>query len=223
MRDSPDDAIPWVSAADDAILDPVPTDRSEAVSRRSAPPLAARLLKYGPHAALTAWLFGAAWLVGSYFVGPAPTVVERDAAQKMTAEHHAQKADVEAMRAPQSLSTKAATGLGNAKSRLDATNTEVGPAIAEASGKVEHFRPKSAEKLSKVSGPFDRIGLEIAVLVAAAPAADRSVAAAPFTRRPAQSARHDAFDPSQNPDAPGAPRPLGSIVGAAIANNSAAE
>ncbi len=125
------------------------------------------------------------------------------------------------MRAAQRLSTKAATGLGHAKSRLDATNTEVGPAIAEASVKVEHLRPKSAEKLSKVSGRFDRIGLEIAVLVAAAPAADRSVTAAPFARRPAQSARHGAFDPSQNPDAPGAPRPL--IVGAAIATNSATE
>jgi len=54
MRDFPDEAVPWVSAAVDAILDPVLCKKSEAVSGRSAPALAARLLNYGPHAALTA-------------------------------------------------------------------------------------------------------------------------------------------------------------------------
>ena len=228
-RDIPtDDGIPLVSAIDDGILDPVPIDRSEAVSRRRAPPLAARLLNYGPHAALTAWLFGAAWLLGSHFVVSTSTAVREEsvqsaemgeAAQKMAAEHHAQEADVEVVRTAQSLSTKAATDLETAKSRLDAKRTEVGPAIAEVSGK----RPKVAEKLSKVGRRFDRIGLEIAALVAAAPAADRLVAAAPVARRRAQSARHDAFDPSQNPNAPGAPRPLGTIVGVAITNNSGTE
>ena len=228
MRDYPDDAIPWVSAADDGILDPVPTDRPEAVSRRRAPPLAARLLNYGPHAALTAWLFGAAWLVGSHFLVSTPIVggeksvqsaKMREAAQKVAAEHSAQKTDAEVVRAAQSLNTKAATRLGTAKPRLDATDTEVGPAIAEVSGN----RPKPAEKHSKVSGRFDRIGLEIAALVAAAPAADGSADAAPVARRRPQSARHDAFDPSQNPNAPGAPRPLGSIAGAAITNSSGTE
>src|SRR5271165_5277500 len=108
MRDHPDDAIPWVSAADDRILDPVPTDRSEAVSRRRRPPLAARLLNYGPHAALVAWLFGAAWLVGSHFVVSTPIVVRDESlqnaemAQKVAAEHHAQKAYVGVVRAAQS-------------------------------------------------------------------------------------------------------------------------
>lgn len=228
MRDHPDDAIPWVSAADDRILDPVPTDRSEAVSRRRWPPLAARLLNYGPHAALVAWLFGAAWLMGSHFIVSTPVVVGddsvrnaemRDAAQKASAERYAQETDVGVVRVAQNPSTKAGAGLGTAKPRLDATNSEGGTAVAEVSGK----RPKPAEKHSQVGERVDRIGLEIAALFAAAPAADRSVDAARVARRRAHSARHDAFDPSQNPNAPGAPRPLGTFVGAAITNNSRTE
>jgi len=232
MRDLQDEAVPWVSAAVDAILDPVLCKKSEAVSGRSAPALAARLLNYGPHAALTAWLFGAACLVGSYFVGPAPTVVKQESvqsaemgprAQKMAEEPHAQNANVEAMRAAQSLSTKDVAGPGSTKPRLEAAKTESSPATADVSGKLEHLRPKSAEKPLRVSQRVDRVGLKIAALLASGPVAAHSVSPAPVPSKRAKVARGDAFDPSQHPDAPGAPRPLGAIAGAAIANNSAAE
>ena len=133
----------------------------------------------------------------------------------------AQKADVEAMRAAQSPSIKDAIELGNAKPGLDAAKTEISGGDREASGKAERPRSKSAERLSKSSERLDRIGLEIAALLAAAPAADPSAAVAPVARRPAQNARHDAFDPLQNPTAPGAPRPLGTIARAATVANSA--
>jgi len=227
MPDLPDEAVPWVSAADDAILDPVLCKKSEAGSERSAPTLAARLLNYGPHVALTAWLFGAAWLVGSYLVGPAPTVVKQERvqsaemgprAQKMAEEPHAQNANVEAMRAAQSLNTKDVAGPGTTKPRLEAAKTENSPA-----GKLEHLRPKSAEKPLNVSERVDRIGLKIAALLASGPVAAHSVWPAPVPPKRAKVARGDAFDPSQHPDAPGAPRPLGALAGAAIGNNSVAE
>jgi len=234
MDDSLDEAAPWVSAAAaapldehrlgtgaqaaDAILRP---GKIEAISTRSAPDLSANLLRYGPHAALAAWLLGVAWLAGSSFVGPARTVAQQDSAQRADAEVGPQKADVEALRAAQSPSIKDAIELGNAKPGLDAAKTEIGGGDREASGKAERPRSKSAERLSKSSERLDRIGLEIAALLAAAPAADPSAAVAPVARRPAQNARHDAFDPLQNPTAPGAPRPLGTIARAATVANSA--
>jgi hypothetical protein len=174
-------------------------------------------------------LLGVAWLVGSLFVGPAQTVVQQEslqsktslAVQKMAEESRAQKADVEAMHPAQTLSTKDVTGLGTTTPRLDAAKTEINAAIAEPQDKVEHSRPKSADKVSKASERLDRIGLKIAALLAAAaPAADRSMAAAPIARRQARGVRHDAFDPSLNPTAPGAPRPLGTVAPTTTASNA---
>ncbi len=194
--------------------------------------LAAGLLSYGPHAVLTAWMFGAVWLVGSNFIGPPVTVVQVEsvqsaemghAAQKMAEELSTQKAGVEAMPAVQSLSPKDVTGLEGTKPGLDAPKTEISTPIAEVSGKVEHLPPKSAEKPSKATERVDRIGLKIAALLAAGPVADRSASAAPVARKRAHGGRGDAFDPSKNPTAPSAPRPLGTIAPAATPNNSAAE
>jgi hypothetical protein len=245
MHDFPDEAFPRVSAAAvdkdvletgalaaDAILGPAPAKKSKAVLPRSAPALATRLLRYGPHAALAGCLIGAAWLVGSHLVARAPTAVQQESvqtaetgrtAQKMTEEPQAQDGGLEAMRTAQSLSTKDVPGPGNTKPRLDAVKTEISAGIAEVSGKVGRLRPKSAEKAPKVGARFDRIGLKIAALLAAAPVADRSVSAAPVARKRAPGGRGDAFDPSQNPTAPGAPRPLGTIGPATTTNNSAAQ
>ena len=143
------------------------------------------------------------------------------AAQNMAEDPHAQKARVEPS-AAQTLSTKDATGPGDTKPGLEAAKIEMSGGLPEASGKVERLRPKSSsEKASKASERFDRIGLEIAALLAtAAPAADRSIAAAPIARRQARSVRHDAFDPSLNPTAPGAPRPLGTVAPTTTASNA---
>ena len=80
----------------------------------------------------------------------------------------------------------------------------------------------TGEHFSRGDAP-DRIGLEIAVVLAAAPVADRSRSPAGVPRRRAQVGRDDAFDPSKNPTAPGAPRSLGIIAQAATSNNSEAE
>jgi hypothetical protein len=224
----PDEAVPEIGVlAADAIVAPLTGKRIE-----TAAALVESLLHYGPHAALTAWMVAVAWTAGSHFVGPARTVDPQTsvrsadtshAAQKMVDCPHAQEADIEAMRAAQIPSTKDATGLGGTKPRLDAATIDINAAIPEASGMVEHLRSESAEKLPKTTARVDRIGLKIATLLAAAPVADRSAPAAPVVRKRAQGGRGDAFDPSQNPNAPGAPRPLGTIAPAATAKNSSAE
>ncbi len=248
MNDFRDERVPWVDAAAaapsdgetveigaraaDAIVGSLPSEKIEAVLARSTPTLAAGLLRYGPHAVLTAWLVGVAWMVGSCLIGPDRTVVHQEspqstkmgpAEQNMTEKLHAQKAEVEAMHAAQTLSTKDVSGLANVKPRLDAAKTEISAAIVEPSGKIEHSRPKSTDRLSKANERLDRIGLKIAALLAAAPVVDHSVSAAPVAQRRAQGRRHDAFDPSLNPSAPGAPRPLGTVAPAATANSPAAQ
>ncbi|MBV8106792.1 MAG: hypothetical protein JO223_19615 [Hyphomicrobiales bacterium] len=238
MDDSLDETARWASAAAaaspdedeldtgaqaaDPFLGPIGSEPIEALSTRSAPAFAAGLLRYCPHATLAAWLLGVAWLMGSSFADPPRTVAQQEGAQSAETGHTAQKADVEAMRATQSPSMKDVTDLGIAKPRLGAAKTEASAAIAEAPSKAERPRSKSAEKLSKASDRLDRIGLEIAALLAAAPSVGRSGAvAAPVTQRRPQDARHDAFDPLQNPSAPGVPRPLGTIARSASAANSA--
>ena len=201
MDDSLDEAVPWASAAAaaspdedgletgaqaaDSILDPIPSRKVEAISARIAPPVAAGLLRYGPHAALAAWLLGVAWLVGSSLVGPARTVPQRASVQSAETGHTAQKTDVETVRAAQGPSAKDATDPQNTRPRLDAAKTEISGGIRETPGKAERLRSKSAERLSKAGERLDRIGLKIAALLAAAPAADRS---AP-SRRSAENRR----------------------------------
>ena len=183
MHEFPDEAVPVASAAAgsppdadvleiraraaDAILRPVPFKKAKPASTRRAPPLFERLLRYGPHAALAACLFGFAWMAGSYFSSPVRTIMPQGsvesaevgrAAQKMAEEIRALKANVEAMHTAQSLSAKDAIGVGNTKPGLDAAKTEISAAIAEPSRKVE--QPKSAEKPSKATERVDRLGLK---------------------------------------------------------------
>ena len=243
----PDEAVPWASAAAaappdedllqiraraaDAILGPAHCKQAEATAAGRASALFERPLAYGRYAASAACLFGFAWMGQSYFSSPARTVAQQESMENARAAHAAQeiaeeiralKGNVEAVHAARSPSAKDAAALGGTNPRLDAANAETKAAVAEAAGKVEHLQRESAAKRSKVSERFDRIGAKIAALLAAAPVADRSASAAPVVRKRAQGG-HDAFDPSQNPTAPGAPRPLGTIASAASANNSPAE
>ena len=174
MHEFPDEAVPVASAAAgsppdadvleiraraaDAILRPVSFKKAKPASTRRAPPLFERLLRYGPHAALAACLFGFAWMAGSYFSSPVRTIMPQGsvesaevghAAQKMAEEIRALKANVEAMHTAQSLSAKDAAALGNLKTRLDAVKTETSAAIAEVAGKVEHLQRETAAKLSR--------------------------------------------------------------------------
>jgi hypothetical protein len=82
---------------------------------------------------------------------------------------------------------------------------------------------ESAAKLSQVNERFDRIERQIAELIAVAPVGGGSASGPPVARKRAPSERGDAFDPSQNPTAPGVPRSLGIVSSAGSANASAGE
>jgi hypothetical protein len=185
----------------------------------------APLKRYGPPAALTAGLFGLACLGWSNIQHPAPTLPRAEInlpAQKTAEERPAQGAEVEAVHATQSLNTKEVSAPKPAKPSLEAAKDETSPGIVEAAGKTSRFPPKPMEKLANGSDRIDRIGLKIAALLAVDPVVDHS-ASATLTRRREQKARHDAFDPSQHPNAPGAPRPLGTIRSTAPANKGSAD
>jgi hypothetical protein len=178
--------------------------------------------RYGPPAVLTAGLFGLACLGWSNIQRPAPTPPKAEInppAQKTAEESHAQRAEVEAMHAAQSLNTSAPQP---AKPSLEAAKDEASPGVVEAAGKTSRLPHKPMEKLANGSDRIDRIGLKIAALLAVDPVVDHSVSAT-HARRREQSARHDAFDPSQHPNAPGAPRPLGTIRSTAPTNKGSAD
>ena len=208
MGDSPTEVFPRISSAAPSL----PYEDLLETGARGAGPvldpaprsLAAGMRRYGPHAALTAWLFAAAWLTGSHYLGRASTVVQQEnargvelgeAAQKTTEELPVQKADVEAISPAQSPSGRSVASLGNPKPRLDPAKTEITAAKAELAGKAERSRRNPAEKRSKGSDRVDRIGLEIKALLAA--------------------------EPSKAPIVPGAPRPLATVAPAAITNSLA--
>jgi hypothetical protein len=214
----------------------VPSRKVDAGSRRvsafTLASLARRSLFAGTVCLLGgAWL-GGAWLGGSHFLGIHRTIVQEvgkegaeqgHSTQNTTEDVHDQQADLGGMRAAQSLNTEDVAGHGNTKPRPDAAKTEISSGIADVSDKVAYSGSKSADNVPKVGGQPDRIGLEIAALHAAAPVADRSLSLASVAPRRTRRERGDAFDPSKNPNAPGAPRPLGTIARPATANYASAE
>jgi uncharacterized membrane protein YccC len=133
--------------------------------------------------------------------------------QKMAGEIRALKANVEAMHAAQSLSAKDASGSDGMKTRLDAVRTE-------NSASITGLQRETATKLSQISERIDRIELQIAAQRAATPVADASRPGRAPPRKRTPGGRGDAFDPSQDPTAPGVPRLLGSLGPAASANPS---
>jgi len=155
------------------------------------------------------------------------------ATQEMAADIRALKANVEALRAAQSQSGNDAAALEGLKTRLDAAKAETGASIAELAGKVENMQREPEAKLSQVIERLDRVEHQIAAPIATASLGAASVPGKAAAGIPAQPALapakpplenghgqrkiggHDAFDPSQNPTAPGVPRPLGSLASAA--------
>ena len=230
MDDVPDQAVPSVMADEDSSGSKGPTAaigraclnwiKAAAAGSRGAP-----RKRYGPPAALTACLVGLACLGWSNIQRPTPILPRVEInlpAQKTAEESRAQRAEVEAIRAAQSLNTKEVSAPEPAKPRLKAAKDEASASIVEAAGKTSPLPPKPVEKLADGGERVDRIGLKIAALLAVDPVVDHSVSAT-LARRREQRARHDAFDPSQHPNAPGAPRPLGTIRSTAPANKGSAD
>ena len=187
-----------------------------------------------------AWVAGAYFSAGQspfYAIKPPPTrtAVLQESAERtetQTADDiRALKASVDALRAAQSQSQIDTTALEGLKTRLDAVKSETAASIAEVAGKVEQMQREPAAKLSQVIERLDHIEHQIATPLATASLGATSAPGKAAARKQAQIAvapaklpleyahgqrnigrRGDAFDSSQNPTAPGAPRPLGSLA-----------
>jgi hypothetical protein len=226
MDDSPDEAVPAAGAAAasppdanrldirargaDAMLGRIYSQKPEAGSVRRLPPLFVRLFSYGPHAALAACLFGFVWVAASYFSGGQLPfyVMKPGLVRTVVPQESVERAEM--LRTAQ----KMAEDIRLLKASVEAMHTTQSSVIAELAGKVEHMQRDSAAQLSHFIERFDRMEHQIAA-VAAAPHGADSVLKAAIARKQARGGRGDAFDPSQNPTAPGAPRPLGSHAPAA--------
>jgi membrane-associated protease RseP (regulator of RpoE activity) len=232
MDDFPDDAVPSAITDEDGSESKARTAAMLGltylnwIKTAAAGSRGVLVQRYGPPAALMACLFGFALLGWSNIQGRAPTLPSAEihlSAQKTAEESPAQTAELEAMRAAQSLNTEEVSGPETVRPSLEAAKNEAGPGIVEAAGKTGRLPPKPVEKLANGGKRLDRIGLKIAALLAVDPVVDHSISAASIARKRGQSARGDAFDPSQHPNAPGAPRPLGITRTTARANKSSAE
>ncbi len=207
---------------------------AERVSAGQSPPRLERIMIYGSQAALAACLFGFAWAASSYFSGdpffmaspnppPVKQVAAQDSAERREILHATQKlaedlrslkASVEVLRA-QSQTAVESTRLENLKTRLDAIKSETSTSIASLADKVERAQREPEAKLSQIIERLDRMERQIAAPVAAASVGAVQASGTSAPRKQAQGGRGDAFNPSLNPNAPGAPRPLGSLAPAA--------
>ena len=165
-------------------------------------------------------------------VAQSQSQIDATALETQTADDiRALKASVDALRAAQSQSQIDATALEGLKTRLDAVKSETAASIAEVAGKVEQMQREPAAKLSQVIERLDHIEHQIAAPLATASLGATSAPGKAAARKQAQVAvapakppleyahgqrnigrRGDAFNSSQNPTAPGAPRPLGSLA-----------
>jgi hypothetical protein len=233
MDDSPAEAVPRANSAPvislgdeilklrlraaDATLGHMPSKKAEAVPIRTARTVAASLLR---PAASMACAFGVPLVLGLYLFSPARTIVEPEGvriaaadqgAREMAEELDAHKTDDPAMHALRSPSPKDAVVPVDTKPLVDAVKTPIGSAIGEPPAKLEFPTRKSTGKHTGLSERSDPIGHKIAAL-APTTVADRSVSPTSVGRKRAHGGHGDAFDPTQNPNAPGVPRALGTTA-----------
>jgi hypothetical protein len=211
----------------DAIFGSAPLKDAEKVSAPGTSSFFGRLLRYGSRTVAVACLCGLAWAGGRYYsLGHWPRLAmrsipaaevqqspERDetasTVRQMAEEIRALKTSVEGM-GRQDAGAENAKTAGNTgdqeslKSQLDSMQAATKAAIADLAARIDKLEADSATKLSQVSEQLD--GIEHHIAPPPAPAAVASRTPPPHKR----VHLHDAFDPSRDPAALGAPHPLGS-------------
>jgi hypothetical protein len=184
-----------------------PKDGAKA-SARQGTPFFVRLLRNAARLLIVAGLCGLAWAAGAYyssghspfgFVKSSQAVVSpqrddmADAMRQMAAEIRTLKADVDGR--------DIAPGAGQSQAIPAPAAT---PALTDLAGKVDKLDADFATRLSQVDERLAHIEQQIA-----APHAALAARVASAHKRAKHL--HDAFDPSRDPGAPGAPRPLGAF------------
>jgi hypothetical protein len=208
----PDATVPEIKVQPaDALLGRVPLKNTEKASTRRVAPFFIRLLRYSARAAVVACLCGLAWSGGVYYslghspfdllkARRAPEVQQSpqpddmvSAVRQMAEEMRALKTSVDGRGVAQD------TGQ---KNKLNSVQTTTGATIADLIGRVDKRDAEFTTKLSQLNDQLTSIEQQISASHATL---------VPRAQTPQKRAKHihDAFDPSQDPKAPGAPRPLG--------------
>lgn len=193
----PDSPLEIKVQPDDAIFGPGAGKHSERASGRSGSPLFGRLL-------LTAVLCGLAWAAGAYSSSghlPFDFMKWSRASQQQQSERDEMLGtmrqmadDIRALKA--SVADKAAA---------PAQTTTGASGVTDLAARLDKLAAELPSKLSQMNDRLANLEQQIAASHSA------SVARAPAHAKHVEHVEHhDAFDPSQNPNAVGAPRPLGS-------------
>jgi hypothetical protein len=194
--------------ATDSTLGAAPSKPAEAVPERTSRTMVGGLLGFGGPALLMASVFGVSLLVGTHFLGSARTGRPETGQTADTGQGARKMAEELAMHKTDDPSARAAPS----PIARDAAKTPIAAAISEPPVRSDPLPPKSSEKPSGSSERIDPIGRKIAALTVAAPVVERPASATPASTKRPHLRRADAFDPARNPNAPGAPRPLGTTA-----------
>lgn len=194
----------------DAIFGPGSGKDSEKSSRRKGPSFFGRLLRSTAWLVVIAGLCALAWAAGaSYSSGHSPFDLAR-----WTRAFDARQADHDEL---VSTMRQMAEDLRALKASIDAQNAarpalldnnqpnsaRTGAAITDLTARIDKLEAELTTKLSQVNEQL--VSIEQHISASHSASALRTQSHAKRQEHP-----HDAFDPSQDPNAPGAPRPLGS-------------
>lgn len=202
----PDAAAPEIKIKPSDVFGHPPRKDADEVPKRQGASFFVRVLRFGANTAIVAGLCALAWAAGAYYsTGRSPFDVAKSApalAAQPNAQHdamlNAMHQMTDEMRA---LKANVAQDAGQ-KAPLNSAPAPAGATTADLMGRIDKLDAEFTAKLSQVDQRLASIEQQMAASHAALVA---RVAAA--HKHPKHL--HDAFDPSQDPGAPGAPRPLG--------------
>jgi len=188
----------------DAILRFASPKDEEKVATRKGSSAVGRFLRFGARLAAVACLCGAAWAAGAYYsaghwtlgflrLGQSADVQQSHEREEILRTMAQMAEDIRALKA-------SVAGKGAAQGPVSESTTRA--AIADLASRVDKLETDSATKLSRVNEQLARIEQQLAVSHAVS---------APRVQTPHRRIEHhhDAFNPAKDPNAPGAPRPLG--------------
>jgi len=119
---------------------------------------------------------------------------------------------MDAMSATPRKEDKEATNVDELNRRIDAAKADTSAEIRQLSNTVEQLQREMTARLAEI-GAASRHAERAAAEAAAAPPRLATAVRVEEGYKRSHKRRGDAFDPTQNPHAPGAPRPLGARAG----------
>lgn len=182
----------------------------------ASPSLFRRALRNSARAAAVVSLCGLAWAVGAYSshrhlsvdlfkVHQVPQAQQNSAQNDMASAVQRMAQEIDALKAAIASGDAAReAGLKSLESQKSAAaQTAAGPTTADLAGRVDKLEAELTAKLSEINEQLATIQQQTSASASALASREHAI------RRRAEHF-HDAFDPSRDPTAPGAPRPLGS-------------